>query len=248
MDSVTNLLDQCRHRTTVVFGNLGRCPDRVTYYEQDYPYTIIFEPNFGVHIPRSFGKTVIVFTSHLDLTWDKGAELRFFQVGRPPSDRVWDAYQPQTTDALICSCQCISSRSQASAHRILHCHDSQGWQRSRSDLHHHESCRTNFQAQRFSIQLPRECPSSSGTPPVTQECARGIHALCVRGKFSQLAQGNKGLMVIKGVEQENFFKSSDYLLWPWRRCRNSKTFAMEPFRTPCMRVCTRKRTFRAAPW
>ncbi|GFV98818.1 hypothetical protein TNCV_2913351 [Trichonephila clavipes] len=31
------------------------------------------------------------------------------------------------------------------------------------------------------------------------------------------------------------------------RCRNSKTFAMEPFPTPCMRVCTRKRTFRAAP-
>ncbi|GFT70703.1 uncharacterized protein TNCV_4627151 [Trichonephila clavipes] len=66
-----------------------------------YPYTIIFEPNFGVHIPRSFGKTVIVFTSHLDLTWDKGVELRFFQVGHPPSHQVWDAYQPQTTDAYI---------------------------------------------------------------------------------------------------------------------------------------------------
>ncbi|GFT92011.1 uncharacterized protein TNCV_4560871 [Trichonephila clavipes] len=99
MVSVTNLLDQCRHRTTIVFGNLGRWPDRVTYYEQDYPYTIIFEPNFGVQIPRSFGKTVIVFTSHLDLTWDKGVELRFFQVGRPPSHRVWEAHQPQTTDA-----------------------------------------------------------------------------------------------------------------------------------------------------
>ncbi|GFS76011.1 uncharacterized protein TNCV_4666401 [Trichonephila clavipes] len=58
-----------------------------------------FEPNFGVHIPRSFGKTVIVFTSHLDLTWDKGVELKFFQVGRPHSHRVWEAYQPQTTDA-----------------------------------------------------------------------------------------------------------------------------------------------------
>ncbi|GFT68170.1 uncharacterized protein TNCV_373061 [Trichonephila clavipes] len=74
MVSVKRLLDQCRHRTTVVFGNLGRWPDRVTYYEQDYPYTHIFEPNFGVHIPRSFGKTVIVFTSHLDLTWDKGVD------------------------------------------------------------------------------------------------------------------------------------------------------------------------------
>ncbi|GFS80737.1 hypothetical protein TNCV_86561 [Trichonephila clavipes] len=35
----------------------------------------------------------------LDLNWDKGVELRFFQVGRPPSHRVWEAYQPQTTDA-----------------------------------------------------------------------------------------------------------------------------------------------------
>ncbi|GFT14867.1 hypothetical protein TNCV_3483241 [Trichonephila clavipes] len=45
---------------------------RVTYYKQDYPYTIIFESYFGVHSSRSFGKTVIVFTSHLDLTWDRG--------------------------------------------------------------------------------------------------------------------------------------------------------------------------------
>ncbi|GFS79412.1 hypothetical protein TNCV_3006251 [Trichonephila clavipes] len=38
---------------------------------------------------------------HLDLTWDKGVELRFFQVLSPPSHRVWKAYQPQTTDAYI---------------------------------------------------------------------------------------------------------------------------------------------------
>ncbi|GFX55727.1 hypothetical protein TNCV_3427981 [Trichonephila clavipes] len=70
---------------------------------------------------------------------------------------------------------------------------------------------------------------------------------CVRGKFSQLARGNRGLMVVKGVEQQKIFKSSDCLPWPWRRCRNSKTFAMEPFPTPCMRVCATKRTFRTAP-
>ncbi|GFX32182.1 hypothetical protein TNCV_3327551 [Trichonephila clavipes] len=44
---------------------------------------------------------VIVFTSHLDLSWDKGFELRFFQVGRPPSHQDWDAYQPQNTDGYI---------------------------------------------------------------------------------------------------------------------------------------------------
>ncbi|GFW69821.1 hypothetical protein TNCV_2549361 [Trichonephila clavipes] len=42
--------------------------------------------------------------------------------------------------------------------------------------------RANNQAQRCSIQLPRECPSSSGTPPVTQECARGIPALLREGQ------------------------------------------------------------------
>ncbi|GFT23890.1 uncharacterized protein TNCV_3207511 [Trichonephila clavipes] len=114
MVSVQHLLDQCRHCTTIVFGNLGQWPDRVTYYEPDYPYTILFEPNFGVHIPRSFGKTVIVFTSHLDLTWDKGVELRFFEVGRPPSHRVWEAYQPHMTDAFSVDFRLPSSRRRVS--------------------------------------------------------------------------------------------------------------------------------------
>ncbi|GFV34523.1 uncharacterized protein TNCV_1448291 [Trichonephila clavipes] len=74
-------------------------PDRVTYYASEYPYTLFFEPNFGVHVPRSFGKTVIVFTSHLDLTWDTGVDLKFFRVGRFPSRQVLEAYQPQNTEA-----------------------------------------------------------------------------------------------------------------------------------------------------
>ncbi|GFT80780.1 hypothetical protein TNCV_3098111 [Trichonephila clavipes] len=73
-------------------------------------------------------------------------------------------------------------------------------------MHCPESFRANFQVQRFSIQLPRQCPSSSGTPPVNQECARGISALLRKGKFSQLARGNRGLMVVKGGEQQNFFQ------------------------------------------
>ncbi|GFW07409.1 uncharacterized protein TNCV_865811 [Trichonephila clavipes] len=96
---VQNLLDQCRYRTTIVFENLGRWPDGVTYYEPEYPYTILFEPNFGMHVPRSFGKTFIVFTSHLDLTWDKGVDLKFFRVGRSLSHRVREDYRPKNTDA-----------------------------------------------------------------------------------------------------------------------------------------------------
>ncbi|GFX42133.1 hypothetical protein TNCV_2135481 [Trichonephila clavipes] len=44
----------------------------------------LFEPNFGVHVPRSFGKTVIVFTSHLDLTWDKRSRLKVLSTGSFP--------------------------------------------------------------------------------------------------------------------------------------------------------------------
>ncbi|GFW95400.1 uncharacterized protein TNCV_2971221 [Trichonephila clavipes] len=52
-----------------------------------------------MHVPRSFEKTVIVFTSHLDLTWDTEVDLKFFRVGRSPSRQVWEAYQPQNTEA-----------------------------------------------------------------------------------------------------------------------------------------------------
>ncbi|GFT80128.1 hypothetical protein TNCV_4764091 [Trichonephila clavipes] len=83
--------------------------------------------------------------------------------------------------------------------------------------------------------------------PLTKSVPLEYLPFCVRGKFSQLARGNRGLMVVKRGQQQNFFKSSDCIPWPWRTCRNSKTFAMEPFPTPCMRVCTRKRTFRTAP-
>ncbi|GFV61547.1 hypothetical protein TNCV_92511 [Trichonephila clavipes] len=255
------------------------------YTPQGIPPAHIQEPQVLDTVPSLFDESndLISFldnfeTGHLDLTWDKGVELRFFQVGRPPSRRVWEAYQPQTTDAysvdftdcsrvadvyvkwltwfddwemhrdepvpwrmvglqpwkralekhvqrshkkafamgcsltsrsssiykashppleffcclkqhvcfestsLFCSCQRVSSRGQASVHQIVHCQDSQGWQRSRNHVHHRESCRANFQVQRFSIQQPRECPSSSGTPPITQECARGIAALLREGQ------------------------------------------------------------------
>ncbi|GFU07686.1 hypothetical protein TNCV_826681 [Trichonephila clavipes] len=39
---------------------------------------------------------------------------------------------------------------------------------------------------------------------------------CVRGKITQLVPGNRGLMVVKGGEQQKFFKSSNCLPWPWR--------------------------------
>ncbi|GFT15252.1 uncharacterized protein TNCV_1101161 [Trichonephila clavipes] len=44
-------------------------------------------------------------------------------------------------------------------------------------VHHRESCRATLQSQRCSIQLPRECPSSSDTPPRYPRVCRGIPAL-----------------------------------------------------------------------
>ncbi|GFV17374.1 hypothetical protein TNCV_4625911, partial [Trichonephila clavipes] len=49
-----------------------------------------------------------------------------------------------------------------------------------------------FKVQRFSIQLPRECLSSSGTPPVTQECARGIPALLREGQVYSAGPRQQG--------------------------------------------------------
>ncbi|GFX54683.1 hypothetical protein TNCV_3632401 [Trichonephila clavipes] len=39
------------------------------------------------------------FIRHLDFTWNKGVDLKFFRVGRSPSRQVWEAYQPQNTEA-----------------------------------------------------------------------------------------------------------------------------------------------------
>ncbi|GBN66861.1 hypothetical protein AVEN_202092-1 [Araneus ventricosus] len=107
MSSVQDLLEKCRNTTTVVYGNLGRWPDLVTHFQYDYPYTVYFEPSFGMHIPRRWGQTLVVFTSHLDLTWDEGVQFRLFHVGNV-NGMAWDAYRadcPDTTavDALHCT-------------------------------------------------------------------------------------------------------------------------------------------------
>ncbi|GFT80159.1 uncharacterized protein TNCV_2241351 [Trichonephila clavipes] len=113
MVSVNSLLDQCRHRTTIVFGNLGRWPDRVTYYEQDYPYTIIFEPNFGVHNPRLFGKTDFTDCSRVVdvyvkwLTWLDDWEMHrdepfpWRMVGLQPWKRALEKHVQRTHEKAL---------------------------------------------------------------------------------------------------------------------------------------------------
>ncbi|GFX10868.1 hypothetical protein TNCV_3196291 [Trichonephila clavipes] len=48
MVSVQHLLDQCRYRATIVFGNLGRWPDRVMYYEPESRLKVLSSGSFPV--------------------------------------------------------------------------------------------------------------------------------------------------------------------------------------------------------
>ncbi|GFU87747.1 hypothetical protein TNCV_5140091 [Trichonephila clavipes] len=94
--------------------------------------------------------------------------------------------------------------------------------RSRSDCLTVKHAGQTSKPKYFFIQMPNIARSSSGTPPVTQECASGIPFLR-EGKFNQLARGNMGLRC-KGAEQiKNFQERGLFAMVPReRRCRNSK--------------------------
>ncbi|GFW67807.1 hypothetical protein TNCV_3871381 [Trichonephila clavipes] len=115
----------------------------------------------------------------------------------------------------------LTSRSssiwQASAHQTLHCHDSQRWQRSQSDGHHGESCRLTSPPEELrDYQQPRELTSLSVTPPVTQECTRGITTLLREGQVEPVGPRRPHAGQRNGTTKK-ISKSWDCLLWPWRR-------------------------------
>ncbi|GFU72639.1 hypothetical protein TNCV_3026531 [Trichonephila clavipes] len=120
---------------------------------------------------------------------------------------------------LFRACQRVSSRGQASAHRIVHCHDSQGRQRSREVM-----CITVNHAGQPPIKDVRfNCQENARLRLMHHPLPKSVPVeylpFCVRGKFSQLARGNRGLMVVKGLKQQKCFKSSDCMPWPWRICQ-----------------------------
>ncbi|GFV70261.1 uncharacterized protein TNCV_2513601 [Trichonephila clavipes] len=188
------------------------------YYEPEYPYTIRCDPIFGVHVPRSFGKTVIVFTSHLDLTWDKEVDLKFFRVGNFPSCQVWEVYEPKDTEAYILE--------------LTHC-------TRLADVHVTWLARFHHQGKPLPIELIIATILSDGTDPKVRgitgnhagltstpkelrsnshenERLRLVHyplsksvpveylPFRVRGKLSQLYR--RGLMLVKGTEQQKNFQ------------------------------------------
>ncbi|GFT36884.1 hypothetical protein TNCV_174721 [Trichonephila clavipes] len=188
--------------------------------------------------------------NHLDLTWVKGDELRFFQVSRPPSHRVWDVYQPETTNAYIldftdCTrvtdvyvkwltwldewemhrddnvhwcmvglhpwmralekhVQCSHEKASVNA---MPSDVTLGWQRSRIDFHHRESCRASAYKPK---DFPSNCQENARLRlvhhPLTKRIPVEYLPFCVRGKFTQLARGNRSLMVVKGMEQLKTFQ------------------------------------------
>ncbi|GFS50572.1 hypothetical protein TNCV_2041981 [Trichonephila clavipes] len=107
---------------------------------------------------------------------------------------------------LFCACQRVSSRGQASAHRIVHLHHSQGWQRSRNHVHHRESCRATLQPKDVRFNCQENARLRLVHHPLPKSVPVEYLPFCVRGKFSQLARGNRGLMVVKGLEQQKMFQ------------------------------------------
>ncbi|GFU21226.1 hypothetical protein TNCV_4671201 [Trichonephila clavipes] len=82
---------------------------------------------------------------------------------------------------------------------IVHCHDSQGWERSQSNLHHRESCWAKFQAQDFRSKSQENARLHLVHHPLPKSVSVEYLPFCMRGKFRQLARGNRGLMVVKEV-------------------------------------------------
>ncbi|GFV77873.1 hypothetical protein TNCV_4361761 [Trichonephila clavipes] len=73
--------------------------------------------------------------------------------------------------------------------------------RSRGDVHHRESCRQPPPIPKMFDSPPRKCPSSFDAPPKPKSVPPwNTSCPCVRGRLSQPARGNRGLMVVKGLK------------------------------------------------
>ncbi|GFW42067.1 hypothetical protein TNCV_1905251 [Trichonephila clavipes] len=73
-------------------------------------------------------------------------------------------------------------------------------------------------------------------------------SLYFRGKFCHLAQGNRGLIIVKGLDQRKFFKNWDILQSTWKRCPISGILMTAPCLTTCTMRCTSILIYPSAPW
>ncbi|GFS74153.1 hypothetical protein TNCV_969211 [Trichonephila clavipes] len=103
-------------------------------------------------------------------------------------------------------CQRVSPWWSACSYRIVHCQHTGGWQRSKSDLYHgvdHSNLLTTDKDRRANRYINERLNLKSHLPgSVSLEYLD----FCVRGKFCHLAQGNSGLIVVKGSDQRKIFE------------------------------------------
>ncbi|GFX03317.1 hypothetical protein TNCV_3555451 [Trichonephila clavipes] len=103
---------------------------------------------------------------------------------------------------FFCPCQRVSPWWSTCSDRIVHCQHTGGWHRAKSDLYHGGSLESPYdrRANRYineRLSLKSHLP---GSVPLE------YLDFFVRGKFCHLAQGNRGLIVVKGSDQRKIFE------------------------------------------
>ncbi|GFT30553.1 hypothetical protein TNCV_2378131 [Trichonephila clavipes] len=73
-------------------------------------------------------------------------------------------------------------------------------------------------------------------------------SFCVTGKFRHLAQGNRGLVVVKGSNQQKIFEKLGLLQLTWKCCPISGICMAAPCLTTCMMRYTSILIYPSAPW
>ncbi|GFY31514.1 hypothetical protein TNCV_4693581 [Trichonephila clavipes] len=139
-------------------------------------------------------------TNKRHLEEQPGPSLDHFEIvlAIEQQETPMDLTMPRLKRTLFCSCQRVSSRWQASAHRIIHCHNSQGWQRSEVICVTVNHARLTSNPKYFLSNCQENARLRLVHHPLPKSVLVEYLPSCVRGKFSQLSRGNRGLMVVKG--------------------------------------------------
>ncbi|GFV75393.1 hypothetical protein TNCV_1482391 [Trichonephila clavipes] len=114
--------------------------------------------------------------------------------------------QQHVSSNVFCSCQRVSPWWSTCSDRTVHCQHSGGWHRSKSNLHitvDHSNLLTTAKDSRANRYINERLSLKSHLPgSVPLEYLD----FCVRGKFCHLAQGNRGLIVVKCSDQRKMFE------------------------------------------
>ncbi|GFW02676.1 hypothetical protein TNCV_2456901 [Trichonephila clavipes] len=114
--------------------------------------------------------------------------------------------QQHVSSSVFHPCQRVSPWWPAYSDRTVHCQHTGGWHRAQSNLYitvDHSNLLTTDKDRRANRYINERLSLKSHLPgSVPLEYLD----FCVRGKFCHLAQGNSGLIVVKGSDQRKFFE------------------------------------------